>query len=200
MESGVGNTLQYYKNAYEKPTAARRPTAARIVRTARRRSARGFRFGRGLSRLRKCGNLDKILKKSRVRVLREKLFRFFSGRNGPDALGQATSFVCVALILLNLFVGSYVLYALELLLMAVWIFRLFSRNTARRRAENARYLKLRDRVRGAFRRLKLRFSERKTHVYKTCPHCRATLRLPRAKGEHTTRCPRCGKEFGVKIR
>ena len=86
--------------------------------------------------------------------MREKLFRFFSGRNGPDALGQATSFVCVALILLNLFVGSYVLYALELLLMAVWIFRLFSRNTARRRAENARYLKLRDRVRGAFRRLK----------------------------------------------
>ena len=135
-----------------------------------------------------------------MRVLREKLFRVFSGRNGPDALGQATSFVCVALILLNLFVGSYVLYALELLLMAVWIFRLFSRNTARRRAENARYLKLRDRVRGAFRRLKLRFSERKTHVYKTCPHCRATLRLPRAKGEHTTRCPRCGKEFGVKIR
>ena len=60
--------------------------------------------------------------------------------------------------------------------------------------------KLRDRVRGAFRRLKLRFSERKTHIYKTCPHCRATLRLPRAKGEHTTRCPRCGKEFGVKIR
>ncbi|MFR5865436.1 MAG: hypothetical protein ACLUFV_09940 [Acutalibacteraceae bacterium] len=54
--------------------------------------------------------------------MREKLFRFFSGRNGPDALGQATSFVCVALILLNLFVGSYVLYALELLLMAVWVF------------------------------------------------------------------------------
>jgi len=70
--------------------------------------------------------------------LREKLFRFFSGRNGPDALGQATSFVCVALILLNLFVGSYVLYALELLLMAVWVFRLFSRNTARRRAEEGR--------------------------------------------------------------
>lgn len=183
---------------------SRPPRAARPPRglSARRGDAlRGaFRFGRGLSRLRKCGNLDKILKKSRVRVLREKLFRFFSGRNGPDALGQATSFVCVALILLNLFVGSYVLYALELLLMAVWIFRLFSRNTARRRAENARYLKLRDRVRGAFRRLKLRFSERKTHVYKTCPHCRATLRLPRAKGEHTTRCPRCGKEFGVKIR
>lgn len=104
------------------PRAARPPRG--LVRTARRRSARGFRFGRGLSRLRKCGNLDKILKKSRVRVLREKLFRFFSGRNGPDALGQATSFVCVALILLNLFVGSYVLYALELLLMAVWIFRL----------------------------------------------------------------------------
>ena len=44
--------------------------------------------------------------------MREKLYRFFMGRNGPDALGQATSFVCVALILINLFVRSYVLYVL----------------------------------------------------------------------------------------
>ena len=132
--------------------------------------------------------------------MREKLYRFFMGRNGPDALGQATSFVCVALILINLFVRSYVLYVLELLLMVVWCFRMLSRNLTRRRAENARYLKLRDRVRGAFRRARSRFTERKTHVYKKCPHCRATLRLPRAKGKHTTRCPRCGKEFGVKIR
>jgi len=67
-----------------------------------------------------------------VRALREKLYRFFMGRNGPDALGQATSFVCVALILINLFVRSYVLYVLELLLMVVWCFRMLSRNLTQR--------------------------------------------------------------------
>lgn len=72
-------------------------------------------------------------KTQKVRALREKLYRFFMGRNGPDALGQATSFVCVALILINLFVRSYVLYVLELLLMVVWCFRMLSRNLTRRR-------------------------------------------------------------------
>ena len=48
--------------------------------------------------------------------MREKLIRFFSGRNGPDALGQATAFVCVALLALcNAVVASAQgTYALEI--------------------------------------------------------------------------------------
>lgn len=35
--------------------------------------------------------------------------------------------------------------------------------------------------------------------YANCPHCRATLRLPRQRGKHTVRCPRCGERFGINI-
>lgn len=40
------------------------------------------------------------------------------------------------------------------------------------------------------------FPEKK---YATCPNCQATLRLPRQRGKHTVRCPRCGNRFGIHI-
>ena len=35
------------------------------------------------------------------------------------------------------------------------------------------------------------------HIFRQCPYCSATLRLPRQKGKHTVKCPRCSKSFGV---
>lgn len=35
--------------------------------------------------------------------------------------------------------------------------------------------------------------------YTACPKCRAALRVPRERGKHTVRCPRCGHRFGVNI-
>lgn len=40
------------------------------------------------------------------------------------------------------------------------------------------------------------FPEKK---YATCPNCKATLRLPRQRGKHTVRCPRCNNRFGINI-
>ena len=40
----------------------------------------------------------------------------------------------------------------------------------------------------------------KVHVYKKCPACGAVLRLPRRIGVHKTVCPKCGKEFTVKVK
>lgn len=39
----------------------------------------------------------------------------------------------------------------------------------------------------------------KDHVYRICPSCKANIRLPKKKGTHTVRCPRCGVLFEVKI-
>lgn len=44
-----------------------------------------------------------------------------------------------------------------------------------------------------------RIREFRTHVYAKCPHCKAVLRLPRRKGEHTVRCPRCQESFPIKV-
>ncbi|MBQ5545380.1 MAG: hypothetical protein IIU00_06840 [Clostridia bacterium] len=35
--------------------------------------------------------------------------------------------------------------------------------------------------------------------YTSCPQCAAVIRVPRQRGKHTVRCPRCGHRFGVKI-
>ena len=56
---------------------------------------------------------------------------------------------------------------------------------------------------GVFRRKK-DFNEQKRadkcHVYKKCPSCKAVLRLPKRPGVHKTVCPRCGREFTVRVR
>ncbi len=35
--------------------------------------------------------------------------------------------------------------------------------------------------------------------YTACPKCQATIRVPRERGNHMVRCPRCGERFGVNI-
>lgn len=39
----------------------------------------------------------------------------------------------------------------------------------------------------------------KDHVYRTCPECKANIRLPKKRGAHSVRCPRCSTLFDVKI-
>ena len=54
-------------------------------------------------------------------------------------------------------------------------------------------------VKGFFNLQKREFADRKTHRYRTCPHCKATVRLRYKKGNHTVCCPKCRKDFNVKI-
>lgn len=46
---------------------------------------------------------------------------------------------------------------------------------------------------------KAKLPKDKDHVYRICPACRANIRLPKKKGAHSVRCPRCGTLFDVKI-
>ncbi|MBR5515382.1 MAG: hypothetical protein IKU52_04190 [Clostridia bacterium] len=55
-------------------------------------------------------------------------------------------------------------------------------------------------INGFLKLSKNKFRDRKTHVYRQCPCCKANLRLPKAKGIHTVKCPRCFARFEVKGR
>ena len=86
--------------------------------------------------------------------------------------------------------------------MALWawsLFRMFSRKIYKRRAENEKFLKIWNPIKNKFRLMKNKRRDRKTHVYKKCPKCKAVLRLPKQKGKHTVRCPKCSERFDVKI-
>lgn len=130
---------------------------------------------------------------------RYRLMQFMSGRYGMDNLSFAMGVVALICAFLNIFFRSITLQLVVYLLLGIVIFRMLSRNMEQRRKENR------------FFREKLEFVKRKRdfynqrkndlcHVYKKCPDCKAVLRLPRKVGKHTTVCPKCGKEFKVKVR
>ena len=129
----------------------------------------------------------------------DKVIRFMYGRNGNDKLNQALFWVYFVILPVNIFLKSIVLWILELLLVALYLFRFFSRAIYRRQKENRAFLKIWNKFTGFFKLQKNKFRDRKTHVYRKCEHCRAVLRLPKKPGKHTVRCPQCGKTFSVKI-
>jgi len=138
--------------------------------------------------------------------LRNKLARWMSGRNGADELGRFLWWVWLSVFVLEVIAGSFdwqILYAVLSLLntfdLVFYIFRIFSRNLYARRRENEWFLKRKRGVKGFFILQKSRIRDRKTHVYRTCPHCKNTLRLPRRKGEHTVNCPACHNRFSLRI-
>ncbi len=137
--------------------------------------------------------------------IKQKLQRFMYGRYGGDTLNNvllgAYIFLVLAYYIISMLLPleatgprmilSFAHYLLTIPLICVIFFRIFSRNVAKRRRENERFC-------GFFRLRRNKIRDRKTHVYRKCPKCRAVLRLPKAKGKHTVVCPRCRNRFEVK--
>ena len=127
--------------------------------------------------------------------MREKFYRFMAGRYGADQLGRFLSYVTLGLIVLNLLLRSRLLSALCLAGLAVTWYRMLSRDMARRRRENDRYLSLRWKVTGWWSTLTDRVRQRRYYVFFHCPSCRAMLRVPRGKGRIRVTCRKCGSAF-----
>ncbi len=127
------------------------------------------------------------------------LARFMYGRNGADHLGLTTIWTAVVLSIINAFVHQAVVASLLNLLTTVlmfWaLFRMFSRNLPKRRAENAAFLEK------VWWPVKRRFNtarqqkQDKDHKYFTCPNCGAVCRVPRGKGKIVITCPKCRGEI-----
>ena len=130
---------------------------------------------------------------------RYRLMRFMSGRNGPDELFFAFFILSVLLSVINIFARSVILQLAVYALIIYALFRLFSRNSDKRRKENAWFIN-----KTHFIKQKKELYERrrndKCHIYKKCPSCGAVLRLPRRIGVHKTVCPKCGREFTVRVK
>ena len=118
-----------------------------------------------------------------------------AGRNGADQFSRFLSFLALALIIVNFFARSTLLWALALLILIYAYFRMFSRNVSRRRAENARYVQLEYQVTGGVRSWMDRMRQRRDFAFFRCPGCRAMLRVPRGKGRIRVTCRKCGAAF-----
>lgn len=136
--------------------------------------------------------------------MREKLASFFYGRYGTDALGKFTLIIYVLLSAVLLFVKNtvavIVIQVISWLLFILIFYRMLSKNIPKRMAENQKFLKITKPVREFFLLQKNKWKYRKTHIYRKCPQCKVHIRLKKLSGEHTCRCPKCGKFFTVKIK
>ncbi|MDD3238579.1 MAG: hypothetical protein PHW47_00530 [Lachnospira sp.] len=126
---------------------------------------------------------------------KDKMARFMYGRYGMDQLSRLLSYVCLALLVITIFVHNNVLYLLALAGLIYTYFRAFSRNISKRHAENDAYLKIHYKVVGKFNQFKYRCKDSKTHRIFKCPSCGQKIRVPKGKGKISIKCPKCRIEF-----
>lgn len=127
------------------------------------------------------------------------------GRYGEDQLSRLTLAVILTLLVLNFLVRSPLFEILAAGLL-VWVFyRMLSRNFERRAAENRSYLRIKDQVLEAFRKLKgslgaggvggpLSGDQQDFRIYR-CPKCGQKIRIPGGHGKVEITCPRCRTRF-----
>ena len=129
--------------------------------------------------------------------------RFMYGRSGNDQLNMALLVVYLAVWILQLFLSRFqprfqaACLALEIIsvIMSVMIlFRLFSKNLAKRRAENAKFLNWWNPIRNHAAAARQRRLD-KDHKYFTCKNCKSVCRVPSGKGKVEITCPKCGQKI-----
>lgn len=151
---------------------------------------------------------------------RYRFMEFMQGRNGTDELYLGMLGIYTLMVIVNAFVRSTVFSIIIWVWLALTFFRFFSKNIYARQKENSVVLNLiskikrkdfkkdpyevkvkkESKLKKKINKHKTMFKSRKTHVFKKCPECGVTIRLPKKKGKHTVCCPKCNKDFEVKIR
>ncbi len=124
--------------------------------------------------------------------------RFMQGRYGADKLGNVLVWGAVILTFLNILFSSPIIYLLSLAMWVFALYRMFSRNFVKRRAENAFFEKYWYKAKTEVSQAIVRFKNRKTYKYFKCPNCHTRMRLPRKVGEVTVNCKKCGNSFKQK--
>lgn len=129
---------------------------------------------------------------------KDALARFMYGRYGSDQFSRFLLIVGIVLYIVSWVTGlgliSYVALALY-----IWtIFRMFSRNLDKRRAENQKYLQFFGGIKKNTQQARNRSKNRKEYRYFRCPKCKSWLKLPRGVGEVTVTCGKCKNQFRKK--
>ncbi len=123
---------------------------------------------------------------------------FMIGRNGADQLSMAMLIAGIVLSLLTSITKLAIFNLLGLVILVLTIFRMFSRNLEKRRAENQKFVNFRANFGTNSKQLMNRLKNMKKYKYFKCPQCGARLRLPRKVGEVTVTCGKCKNQFKQK--
>ena len=135
---------------------------------------------------------------SLLQRLRASLARLMAGRHGADEFSLALLIAGLVLSMLASFTRLGLLSLIGMALYILSIFRIFSRNHAKRGEENRKYLEVWNKCTGGIRQFFVRLKNARRYKYFKCPECHARLRLPRKVGEVTVTCGKCRHAFRQK--
>ena len=124
--------------------------------------------------------------------------RFMYGRYGSDQLSRFLLIVGIALYIVSWITGLGLISYIALALYVWTIFRMFSRNLEKRRAENQKYLHFFGGFQASAKQARNRAKNRKEYRYFRCSKCKSWLKLPRGVGEVTVTCGKCKNQFRKK--
>ncbi len=130
--------------------------------------------------------------------MKDAFARFMYGRYGSDQLSRFLLIVGIVLYLISWISGLGLISYVALALYFWTIFRMFSKNLEKRRAENQKYLELTGGVKTSATQARNRSKNRKEYKYFRCPKCKSWLKLPRGVGEVTVTCGKCKNQFRKK--
>lgn len=127
--------------------------------------------------------------------------RFMYGRNGTDQLNWAILVMYLVLWVIRILVSALdvtaaamIIDVIMFLLAVVLLWRTFSKNLAKRRAENQRFINWWWPIKNRFAAAKARKAD-KAHKYFTCKNCKTICRVPAGKGKIVITCPKCGHKI-----
>lgn len=120
------------------------------------------------------------------------------GRYGQDELGKFILSLALILLVINLFVKTSALSAVALILIFYSYYRIFSRDTSARYAENKKFLDTIEPLRRKFFTSKNKYENRKVYKYIKCPNCKLEMKVPKGKGKIRVTCKSCGEKFVIK--
>ncbi|WP_455682437.1 hypothetical protein [Thomasclavelia sp.] len=126
------------------------------------------------------------------------IYRFMMGRYGSDQFNMFLLILAIVLMILNLFfIRNSFLSTIVWLILIYSLFRTYSRNIYKRKAENDKYLSL---IQPIQKRINIIKKNREDHEHKyfLCPECKQTVRVPKGRGKITITCPKCSHKFDKK--
>ena len=131
--------------------------------------------------------------------------RFMYGRNGVDQLNRALAAAYLILFFVGMLISNllksdtlaYVFTVLENILVLILLFRTFSKNLSKRRAENQRWVNWWWKIKSNNAGAKARHAD-KDHKYFTCKQCKTICRVPVGKGKIIITCPKCRAQIQAK--
>lgn len=130
--------------------------------------------------------------------VKQKVTTWMSGRNGWDELTVVVFVVALLLVVINVFVRTFILSIFALLLMGCVVWRVLSRNVEERETENAVFLDFVSPILPWLRHPVAAAKEVRTYKHLSCPECGQRVRVPRKKGKIRITCPKCQAKFEAK--